>query len=132
MVFKSAIDSWYWAIIILTSLLLLAIALPIVGTGETVALLTVGACAVLALGLPLWLAYSTEYRLSDTVLFIRSGPFRWSIRRDAIQRIRPTRSVLSSPALSLDRLEITYESGQTILVSPADKDSFLKALSVEA
>jgi hypothetical protein len=40
----------------------------------------------------------------------------------------PTRNPLSSPALSLDRLRIEYGQGRAIMISPADKGPFLRAL----
>ena len=76
----------------------------------------------------MWLALSTSYRVDENELVIRAGPFSWRIERASISNIARSRSVLSAPALSLDRLEITYGNGQSILVSPQDKDGFIKAL----
>ncbi|MFQ5610075.1 MAG: PH domain-containing protein [Woeseiaceae bacterium] len=46
--------------------------------------------------------------------------------------MQPTRNPLSSPALSLDRLKITYgPKNRKVLVSPADKESFVQALGLE-
>ena len=55
------------------------------------------------------------------------GPFRWRVPIDAITAITPTRSALSSPALSLDRLRIEYGE-RAILVSPIYKEGFVRAL----
>jgi hypothetical protein len=45
--------------------------------------------------------------------------------------VEETRNPLSSPALSLDRLKITYGNGKRIMISPADKIGFLKAIGQE-
>ena len=73
----------------------------------------------------------TYYVVADGVLRVVSGPFRWSIRISDIVDIEPTRNPLSSPALSLDRLKITYGKRRYVLVSPADKDGFVRAIESE-
>ena len=128
MIFKSKIDWWYWAILLF---LLANFGITYVFVGE--ALNTTGSIALLAttafgLGLPIWLAFTTNYLVTDSELQIRSGPFRWKIDLASITDIKKSRSLLSSPALSLDRLEITYEGGRKILVSPEDHDEFCKAV----
>jgi hypothetical protein len=84
-------------------------------------------------GLTCWLAlsvlYGTRYELGDRILTIRSGPLRWRVPYDAIDEISPTRSSLSGPACSLDRLQIRYgESRAGLLISPTDKAEFLRDL----
>jgi hypothetical protein len=69
----------------------------------------------------------TYYSVEGRVLKVVCGPFRWRVPLDEITSVEPTRNPLSSPALSLDRLRIEY-GGRTILVSPADKAGFLRAI----
>jgi hypothetical protein len=45
-----------------------------------------------------------------------------------IAAVRESNSVRSGPALSMDRLEITYRDGRVLLISPDDKSGFLAAL----
>jgi hypothetical protein len=80
----------------------------------------------LGVGLPLWLLLGTRYTLEPTQLLIRSGPFRWRVPVADITRITPTSNPLSSPALSLDRLRIEYGRGSAIMISPRDKERFLR------
>src|SRR5690606_5501378 len=84
--------------------------------------------AVAAVGLPLWLLRSTGYTLERTQLHIRSGPFSWVVPIAEIRDITATRNPLSSPALSRDRLLITYGRHGRIMISPADKDAVLREL----
>jgi hypothetical protein len=49
-----------------------------------------------------------------------------------IEKITLTHNPLSSPALTLDRLWITYRHGgkkRAVMISPLDKDGFLKAVA---
>ena len=81
--------------------------------------------------LMLWLLLGTHYTVDRGLIRIVSGPFRWKVRLDEIQSVEETRSPLSSPALSLDRLKIVYGNGRRIMVSPADKAGFLKSIGQE-
>lgn len=80
-------------------------------------------------GFVLWILYGTGYRLTDEELIIWCGPFRSKISMEAILEVKPTRSPLSAPACSLDRLRIQYgERHLQTMISPADKGQFLRDL----
>jgi len=70
---------------------------------------------------------STYYVIEGDTLRIRSSFLTWRVPIAKIRSITPTRSAMSSPALSLDRLRIIYDGGQ-IMVSPAEKGRFISAL----
>lgn len=70
----------------------------------------------------------TRYTITESEVLIVCGPLAWQVPVQQITRIRPTRNPLSSPALSLDRLEIRYGKYDSVLVSPADQAGFLAAL----
>jgi len=90
-------------------------------------LVTVGVSAGTAL-LCLWVLYGTYYDLGTEWLRIHSGPFRFRVPIARIERVVPTRNPLSSPACSLDRLRISWHDGRGIMISPEDKEGFLRAL----
>ena len=71
---------------------------------------------------------NTYYEIVGTELLVRSGPLKWTIPVAEIQDITPSRNILSAPALSLDRLKIRFGKRAFILVSPEDKDGFLRAI----
>src|SRR5690606_1532665 len=101
------------------------------GTGlATSPSLAVALAALLLVGviLPLWILRSTYYTLDARYLHVRSGPFKWRVPLRDIRAVRPTRSPLSSPALSLDRLRIEFGRAGSIMISPGDKDRFLTEL----
>ena len=76
-----------------------------------------------------WIYRATYYEVNGNQLYIRSGPFTWHIATDEIHSVLPSGSMLSSPALSLDRVEIQYGQRRSILVSPAHRSAFLEALA---
>jgi hypothetical protein len=71
---------------------------------------------------------STYYAIEGDTLLIRSGFIRWRVPIREIRSIEPTRSLLSSPALSLDRLRIAYGGWKAVMVSPEQKERFIEAL----
>jgi hypothetical protein len=80
-------------------------------------------------GFILWVIHGTGYFFADAELIIRCGPFRVVVPLAAIREVHPSRSPLSSPALSLDRLHIKYDGSRGgVLISPMDKAEFLQAL----
>ena len=83
---------------------------------------------VLGAVLPVWILLSTNYYVINENLWIYSGPFRWKILTSSISKIEFSRSWTSSPALSLDRIKIDYDGGQSIMVSPKEKTKFLNAI----
>lgn len=128
--FKSKIDLW------LTLALIFCIAVSLFGAWDLIVnqasnkhfalafcLLVIGA------GLPVWLILGTKYTVDKDELKIVSGPFSWKIAIASIDQIKTSHSFISSPALSLDRLEIKYRGNQSILISPKDKDAFLAAIN---
>lgn len=57
---------------------------------------------------------------------------KWNIKVNTIERVEKTKDFDSSPALSLDRIRITYShNGQrkSVMISPKDQDQFLSILS---
>ncbi|UKS66133.1 PH domain-containing protein [Rossellomorea marisflavi] len=85
-------------------------------------------CVLLPLFI-LWGCLTTYYLLSDTHLIIRYGPFKKRVPLDRITSVKKTSNPLSSPALSLKRLEISYNTYDMVLISPKDRDAFIKVLS---
>ncbi len=45
-----------------------------------------------------------------------------------LQHIRPTNNIISSPALSLDRLELKFKNKEILLISPVKPEQFIQVL----
>jgi membrane protein YdbS with pleckstrin-like domain len=72
---------------------------------------------------------TTCYQIEGTVLKIKSGfLFNKSIAIGSIRRVTATKTPLSSPATSLERLEIMYNKNDSIIISPKDKTGFINEL----
>lgn len=72
----------------------------------------------------------TFYMIEDNKLFIKCGLFfNISIEIQKIKRVSESYNIISSPALSFDRLEILYNKYDTVLISPKDKMRFIKAIT---
>ena len=75
-----------------------------------------------------WLFWATRYVVKNNALTIYTGFGKVCIPIESIKSVTPSRNLLASPALSLDRLEISYGKNQSILISPKDKSGFLTAI----
>lgn len=130
MKFKSKKD--WWLAIIIWGAMLFAMGSAIYGLFTTPAgvmdLLIIIPCAFFIPIFILWLWFTTEYILTEKSLIIRYGPFKKEISLHTITSVRKTSNPLSSPALSLKRIEISYEKYNMVLISPKDRDNFIKLL----
>lgn len=128
--FASRRDRWLVFVLWATAVLLVAAGLAQIGSTAvlTVRVIMLVGCLTGAAVL-LWVLYGTSYTFTGDVLSVRSGPFRTSLPLAEIDSIVPVHNTLSGPACSVDRLQIRYHySDRTLLVSPADKPGFLRAL----
>ncbi len=130
--FPSKRDLWFilvvWAASIIAIVAGISILTDPVPLGAKV---TVFAVCIAGAGFMLWALYGTAYTLTDDMLLIQSGPFRFRVPLAEIDEVVPSRKFLSglSCSLSLDRLKIRYRKGhRRILVSPHEKAAFLRAL----
>lgn len=95
-------------------------------------LLPLALVTALVAGVVVWIVLSTYYEIAADLLIAHSGPFSWRIPLAGISRVRESHSARSGPALSMDRLEITWGEGKILLISPKEKASFLAALRARA
>ncbi len=130
--FFSKVDGWLIPVIIIAIVGMLAAFVAVLVDDTPLWLqVVVSIASVLFCALLLAILKSTYYVVEDGMLRIVSGPFRWTIPVSDIIDIVPTRNPLSSPALSLDRLRVTYGKRRYVLVSPEDKDGFVRAIDNE-
>ena len=72
---------------------------------------------------------TTRYQIKGQQVIIKcSFLVNKQIDIQAIRKISKSNNFISSPATSLDRLEILYNKFDTILLSPEDKEGFIREL----
>ncbi|KOS06303.1 hypothetical protein AM493_09855 [Flavobacterium akiainvivens] len=80
----------------------------------------------------LWVVFTlfkTMYTVDDESLNVKSGVFyNKTIRIKSIRKIAETRSPLSAPAASLDRLEVYFNRFDSVMISPKEKKAFVNHL----
>ena len=71
----------------------------------------------------------TDYTISNRRLIIRCGVlYRMTLPIDNITSISLKSSLVSSPALSLTRIELRYGKHNRVYISPQNQDSFISDL----
>ena len=96
------------------------------------AILSVGGIFTLVYLFFLYICLTTKYMIkNDNTLTITCG-FLYTKVLDInkIKSIAKTSNLMSSPAPSLDRIELTYGTFDIIIVSPNDKMGFANALKI--
>jgi hypothetical protein len=76
----------------------------------------------------IWIWFTTYYVIQENSLIVRSAFIHKIIPIHDIKSIRKTFNPLSSPALSLNRLEIQYGTYNRVLISPENREQFLEEL----
>ncbi len=129
-IFVSKVD--FWLALLLWSLSLFTVSVPLWqwkrGTHKSpiqTILMTVILIPFAALMLIPF--FGTEYKLTNDQLQVDSGFSVQKIEITDITYITPTRSMSSAPALSLDRIKISYQD-EEILISPKDKSRFYREI----
>ena len=120
-VFKSKIDWWFGLILVYPTFLSIKAMLE----GEWLGLL--GLATVV--GFILFLSKTTQYIINENQLIVKST---WIVNEridiSKITKVEKSNSILSSPALSLDRLLVRYNKYDEVLISPKEKKEFIDEL----
>ena len=128
-VYKSKLDWWLGAILLVAMFASALAGLKALSADTPNSIWTALLIGGVGLVLPLISLLFTRYVIQDHQLVVRSGLFKWRIPISEISDITPTSDPIASPALSLDRLRITYGKSKTVLVSPRNKDAFLAQIA---
>ena len=127
-VYKSKIDFWIGsvlAVLFVVSLFAGLKALSAYTPDATWNALLIGCPGVV---IPLVAVLATRYTIDGKQLIVRSGLFWWRIPVSEISTITPTHDPIASPALSLNRLRIEYGNKKHVLISPRDREGFLRQI----
>ncbi|MGD9602195.1 MAG: PH domain-containing protein [Gammaproteobacteria bacterium] len=127
-VYRSRVDLWL-LVTLLGSPVAAALPIWLAVQRGLVGSWVIAVFALFSVALPGWFLLGTGYALEKDALSVTCGPFRWKIAYDEIRSVNPTRNPRSSPALSLERLDIRYGEDRALMVSPADSAGFRRALA---
>lgn len=73
--------------------------------------------------------FYTTYTIDKDELKIKCGFIRYKpFKIKDMKKVSKTSSIISSPAASFDRIEITYGKFDEIIISPKDKHQFVEEL----
>ncbi|WP_301107449.1 PH domain-containing protein [Sporosarcina sp.] len=84
---------------------------------------------LLLIGFLLWIWFGTTYHVGEETLTIRNGPLVYRVLIADIRRVRKVKSVLATPALSVDRLALEYGKYRDIQISPKNETQFVRMLA---
>ena len=125
-IYRSKIDCW---LAVMISGITILPALPLVISGEdiwVVVLLAFIAALEIAVVIGFRYVIDGSKLMVKALYVINSGTYDIG----NIVEITPTRTILSSPAASLDRIAISFINSRTpLVISPEDKDAFILALT---
>lgn len=79
----------------------------------------------------LFMLANIKYVITESQLIIDQSMGKWGkevIDISTIKSIEPTHTILSAPASSLDRLRISYNKYDDIIISPRRKEVFIRQL----
>jgi hypothetical protein len=86
---------------------------------------------VLCLLFIVFISKSTRYIISENHLIVKCMFIvNDKIEISKIRKIEKTNSILSSPALSLDRIAVFYNKYDEVYISPKDKQAFVEELLI--
>lgn len=125
---KSEIDRWF-SILIWVTFLIIGVSIVIVPQDEKVIGYGVGFPTLIFI---MWIYFGTYYEFREDYLYCKSGPFSEKINYQKIKSIKQSQNMLSSMALSKNRIEITqhgkgYITGTTF-ISPINREEFMQEL----
>lgn len=124
--FRSAIDFWYIAIIIIPTVHLIWILIEGLAAGGRPSIgFTI---AIVAMGGVWYCIATTFYEVNEQYLIAAFGPFKTRVPVTSIHTMRATTSILSAPALSARRIEVLSKNGPRVMISPRDSAGFVDAI----
>lgn len=128
-IYKSKIS---WGLLAVPMLLFLGIIVSMIVKAEELSgiLMTTAILLVVYLFI-LYLLMHTEYRIDADTLYVKSGfVYRKHLDISRIRSVKKTKSIFSAPAASLDRIKLTYDKFGVLVLSPKEKENFVKDLVV--
>jgi hypothetical protein len=120
-VYKSKVDWWLGLFLIYPIYLFVTS----IAKGQLIGFVGLGSVT----GIVIFVSKTTRYIIQDNELIVKS---LWIVNQridvSKIRKIVKTNSILSSPALSLDRIAVHYNKFDEVYISPLEKQDFINDL----
>jgi hypothetical protein len=132
--YPSKIDLWIGVLLAMGPLVCLVTLAALLASGETEGLAVGVGSTVFLFAIYLGLVFPMRYGIDDKHILVRHGLVTQRIPLRDITEVAPTRNPLSSPALSLERLNIKFGEGffRSAMISPSEREPFLAELAAKA
>jgi asparagine N-glycosylation enzyme membrane subunit Stt3 len=132
--YPSKVDVWLAVILALLPLVMLGTLVSSLRSGNREDIVAAAVSFVIIVGVYGLLVFPTRYGIGVDELIVRFGVIRQRIRFEKIREVAPTHNLLSSPALSFDRLVVRTGGSffSDTMISPADREAFLSTLALRA
>ena len=97
--------------------------------GFSNAMFTTTAGLIVMYGLILHMFFNTTYKIEKEKLHIKCGFFKYKpVTIKEMKKVSKSSNIISSPAASFDRIEITYGKFEELIISPKHKTKFVEDL----
>lgn len=97
------------------------------GFNSTMFLMTLA--LIILFGLIVHMFFNTTYKIEKEKLHIKCGFFKYRpVNIREMKKVSTSSNVISSPAASFDRIEITYGKFEELIISPKYKTKFVEDL----
>jgi hypothetical protein len=84
---------------------------------------------VVLYGFILHMFFNTTYKIEKGKLYIKCGFFNYNpVNIGEMKKISKSSNIISAPAASFDRIEITYGKFEELIISPKHKTKFVEDL----
>jgi hypothetical protein len=127
--YPTAVDWWLGVLVGAVPVVVIVSAILLTVSDDSGAALVGWLTVAGVIALYVGVVWPIVYELDAEALVIRFGLVRSRIHYDRIRGVRPTRSFLASPALSVHRLAIDTGGAIPPTISPADREAFLADLA---
>ena len=130
-VYSSAVDLWIAVLLIMSPVFAAALGIYAWTEGERDGAMILLITALATFLLTLALTLPCRYTIEDEDLHVRCGILSYRIPLKTIERVEPSRTWTSGPALSMKRVMV-FTKFKNYVLSPRDQDGFIADLTSAA
>ena len=127
-VYESGVDLWIVIMLMITPIFAAGLGLYLLLDGKQGDAMILFITAVATLLVTAMFTCPCRYTMLDDSLAVRCGIIGYKIPYDQIESVRPSRTILSGPALSMRRVLVVTTRKRKHILSPRERDEFIQDL----